>query len=1087
MTTAPPAKRKKVPPAAASLPTAKAVGFQPFQANSKKRDVASLELLSPEQVKTAALLQGVLDEDELARSQLFGQLGKDSLGKDTTSQENGKLPAQEEDNWFFLEDNDDDEQDLRDPDAYFAAEEAAHLARTQKEVRQFMENDNVPLQPTLAHAQRQQQQQQVLEGLLDDDWNNDRTINANPNTTMRDNFRAYCAEAKKHFMPDLTKSQKRAIKLLHVLKSKKSPLDTFDMLMEWHFQEKGDIQEHQGVGDLRNYISRNVIMDTIKERCNMASKFPINVDLKLPVSNARVKITKHSAWDCIESLLTDPRVEDDDYNFVDEDPFAPPRQGGPIGDFHTARAHKEAYDKYITDPTKQILMPFQMYIDGACTGQFNNLPVTALKVALGIHTRKYRDKEHAWRTLGYVSQVSKANSRGKAIFAESGHMEAEVEVMMEGEGQESPTTMENKAQDFHAMLEEILKSYLEVQENGFIWDLRYRGRTYKDVEFVPYVVFIKCDTEEGDLLCGKFLSRNAGVKNLCRYCTCPTQECDLVNAKFPLKTVSMIMPSILIRDQEGLTKISQHCIDNAWYKVRFSPESSRGIHGATPSEMLHAVLLGIFKYTRDMFFEQTGNYSQVSDEMNALAQKYGVAFGRQSGRDLPKCKFKQGIRKGKLQAKEFRGILLVMAALLRSEKGVAELKKNKRFANDFIIKDWLMLVEMLLEWEAFLCEPEMSVHHVMRLQKKNRYLMYLFKKIGDRAAGMGLKLTKFHVITHLAWDIMLFGVPMEVDTGFNESHHKLSKVAAHLTQKNEETFNFQTATRLDEFYTIDLAMEEVKGRSLFDYYTKPASTRSTKPTQSTKISTGGVRVWVYRTDDTGREPCYCVGRRMKKSPSSIYWGLDIVGFLVVLQEKLVAASLLSTGHLEIRSEHRRNGDIFRGCPQYRDNFWRDWALFEWGNQSLPGQIWCFIVIDCMKAHPGANEGDPPVEDPSGVDHGGMEVQNGVYAVVEFTDYATDRKSVERSDLFIPVKKRIRERGNKNRRWKRGFWLVDTNKIVKPLTVIPNIGAKSGRDFFVVKQRSEWAQMFRDWLDDPPEHDVIGDDEPVPSHIVDNTL
>jgi hypothetical protein len=226
---------------------------------------------------------------------------------------------------------------------------------------------------------------------------------------------------------------------------------------------------------------------------------------------------------------------------------------------------------------------------------------------------------------------------------------------------------------------------------------------------------------------------------------------------------------------------------------------------------------------------------------------------------------------------------------------------------------------------------------------------------------------------------------------------------------------------------------------------------------------------------------------MKKSPSSTYWGLDIVGFLVVLQEKLVAASLLSTGHLDIRSEHRRNGDIFRGCPQYRDNFWRDWALFEWGNKSLPGQIWCFIVIDCMKAHPGANEGDPPVEDPSGVDHGGIEVQNGVYAVVEFTDYATDRKSVERSDLFIPVKKRIRARGNKNRRWKRRFWLVDTNKLVKPLTVIPNIGAESGRDFFVVKQRSEWAQMFRDWLDDPPEHDVIGDDEPVPSHIVDNTL
>ena len=188
---------------------------------------------------------------------------------------------------------------------------------------------------------------------------------------------------------------------------------------------------------------------------------------------------------------------------MDNNPFAPPRKaGGPIGDFHTARAHRAAYDKYITNPTKQVLMPFQMYIDGACTGQFNNLPVTALKIACGIHTRKYRDNEHAWRTLGYVSQVSTPNSRGKAIFTETGCLDAEDEVIMEGEGAESGEIQLNKAQDFHAMLEVILKSYLEVQKDGFIWDLCYRGKTYKDVEFVPYLVFVKCDTDEADLLCG---------------------------------------------------------------------------------------------------------------------------------------------------------------------------------------------------------------------------------------------------------------------------------------------------------------------------------------------------------------------------------------------------------------------------------------------------------------------------------------------------------------------------------------------------------------------------------------------------------
>ena len=323
-------------------------------------------------------------------------------------------------------------------------------------------------------------------------------------------------------------------------------------------------------------------------------------------------------------------------------------------------------EKYITDPTKQVLMPVHFYIDGACTGQFQNLPITALKMALGIHTRHYRQNEHAWRTLGYVASVSKANSRGKAIFTESEHMDAELQDLEEGGGLKSSSTKENKAQDFHSMLEEILKSYLEVQTNGFLWDLRYRGKTYKDVEFVPYVVFVKCDTDEGDLLCGSFKTRTGNVKNLCRYCTCPTKESNLVNAKFPFKTVSMIKPSILLNDAEQLRQISQQLIDNAWYKVRFSPESSRGIHGATPMEMLHQILLGIFKYTRDCFFAQIGKTSQLANEINALAQKFGVEFGRQAGRDLPKCSFKQGIRKGKLMAKEYRGVLMVMAAVLCS-------------------------------------------------------------------------------------------------------------------------------------------------------------------------------------------------------------------------------------------------------------------------------------------------------------------------------------------------------------------------------------------------------------------------------------
>jgi hypothetical protein len=158
-------------------------------------------------------------------------------------------------------------------------------------------------------------------------------------------------------------------------------------------------------------------------------------------------------------------------------------------------------------------------------------------------------------------------------------------------------------------------------------------------------------------------------------------------------------------------------------------------------------------------------------------------------------------------------------------------------------------------------------------------------------------------------------------------------------------------------------------------------------------------------------------------------------------------------------------------------------MIDWGEAALPGQIWCFVVVNCIPTRPGDNHTDPTIEDPSGVHHGDIEVQNGVYAVVESSEYETDNKKVSRSDLFVPIQKEVNQVNSKNRPWKRKFYLADVEAFQKPIVVVPNIGGKSRRDYFVVKQRGEWVEMFKDWIDDPPANDIIGDDEPVPSHVM----
>eukprot|EP00957_Ditylum_brightwellii_P123108 9386661-Ditylum_brightwellii.AAC.1 len=114
--------------------------------------------------------------------------------------------------------------------------------------------------------------------------------------------------------------------------------------------------------------------------------------------------------------------------------------------------------------------------------------------------------------------------------------------------------------------------------------------------------------------------------------------------------------------EDKLKAISQHYLENAWYKVAFHESNSMGIHGACPSKILHALLLGLFKYLQETFFKHMGENSQLADDINAIAKNYGKWFTRQSDRRFPKTNFSKGIWKGKLMGVEHCGVMLNMAA-----------------------------------------------------------------------------------------------------------------------------------------------------------------------------------------------------------------------------------------------------------------------------------------------------------------------------------------------------------------------------------------------------------------------------------------
>ena len=398
-------------------------------------------------------------------------------------------------------------------------------------------------------------------------------------------------------------------------------------------------------------------------------------------------------------------------------------------------------------------------------------------------------------------------------------------------------------------------------------------------------------------------------------------------ARYKHKSQGEIKKLVDNENLEGLKAISQQHIKNVWYKVQFHQANTRGIHGACPSKMLHALLLGIFRYTRDVFFEMVGKDSAMADDMNGLASQYGGFLTHQSEKDLPKADFTKGIKRGKLMATQYQGVPLLMAAILRLDMGRKMLQKRKKFRK-VGIQRWSYLVELLLQCEVYLCQQEMKKELVKKMEKKHRYLMYLMTQAAQREEGMGLKLMKFHAIIHLVTDILLYGVPKEFDTGANKSHYKPAKQAAKLTQRKESTFNIQTAKRLAEFLLIDFAMAEVEdGVRVWEYFDglvdkfpddldsnledldqvndsmdQESEVEDTDlHAKPTSVSTGGTRIRIFTDSDQDGEPTFEVLGRSKSRKKPV-WVSEVVEFLHKLQETVLQ-------YISTRASH------FDGTPQ----------------------------------------------------------------------------------------------------------------------------------------------------------------------------
>ena len=323
--------------------------------------------------------------------------------------------------------------------------------------------------------------------------NNQRQEDANvePDHEIMDHFAQYAREAANNTVK-LTPELEAGVELMDLLINKRAPLCLFSAICKWH------------VNNLNATIHtpRNTLMSKLKERCNMAKSAPqLLRGITLPHSQSKIDLVVHHFRYEVESLLTDPRIGDEDYLFHNNNPFSPPPPDfTTVGDVNTGLAYRKTYEQLVEDPNLDVPLGIIPCMDGAVCGQYDHLPIEALKFTLAIFNAETRDKVHAWRNLGYVTKFLQEDTQARAFVHDSEHidsaicltdsededddseanendnqstaeeMEDEEELLSDGEDEDDvgPQIKSCSGQDLHAMLKAMLSSYKKY-EKGFYW------------------------------------------------------------------------------------------------------------------------------------------------------------------------------------------------------------------------------------------------------------------------------------------------------------------------------------------------------------------------------------------------------------------------------------------------------------------------------------------------------------------------------------------------------------------------------------------------------------------------------------------
>ena len=350
-------------------------------------------------------------------------------------------------------------------------------------------------------------------------------------------------------------------------------------------------------------------------------------ELYLPYLKCFVEVVYFSAHSIFGSfLLCTEHNQDKNYIFNDDNnpdcnPFAKPN-GAVISEINTGAVYLKTYKTLIKNVEEDMLLPCILAIDKTTcdVGGGGRLSLEPIVVSYGLMKHDVRKTPLVMRVLGFINTSPILLRDCEPLNVPTPGTGISWAPLDRNYQSQSVTDAAWRLNEYHMQIDCILceSGYLDLQRTGLKWNLSFRGKSFP-VALHPFIPFIIGDTEGHDALCGHYKSRTSGVAQLCRACECPTMISGYSKARDYAHRNPKII-NMLVREKKcpELKAMSQQYLNNAFDNVRLGMHNDCGIFGACPGEILHLILIGLFRNVVDSFFIQITKDSVLAKKYDRL-------------------------------------------------------------------------------------------------------------------------------------------------------------------------------------------------------------------------------------------------------------------------------------------------------------------------------------------------------------------------------------------------------------------------------------------------------------------------------------